>query len=93
MDSRLGDRFVRAVRAAIVWPVHNREVSLLLAPAIVLLGIFFFVPLGGLLSLSLLDPGLTFAHYQEFLGEPTNWIILTRTFALASKVTLICLLF
>ncbi|MER9534227.1 ABC transporter permease subunit [Mesorhizobium sp. M0309] len=64
----------------------------MLAPAALLLGIFFFVPLAGLLSLSLLDPEPTFLHYQEFLGDPTNWIILARTFELATKVTLICLL-
>lgn len=81
------------VRAAIAWPLHNREAALLLAPATVLLGAFFFVPLAGLLSISLLDPRPTFAHYEEFLGDPTNWIIIARTFALATKVTLICLLF
>ncbi|MBZ9910419.1 MULTISPECIES: ABC transporter permease subunit [Mesorhizobium] len=80
------------VRSAIAWPVNNREASLLLAPAALLLGVFFFIPLSGLLSLSLLDPGPTFAHYHEFLDNPTNWIILARTFALATKVTLICLL-
>lgn len=82
-----------ALRPTIAWPIRNREPWLLLAPAALLLGIFFFVPLAGLLSLSLLDPRPTFAHYQEFLGDPTNWIILARTFALAAKVTLICLLF
>ncbi|TKV71677.1 ABC transporter permease subunit [Bradyrhizobium elkanii] len=82
-----------AVKAAIAWPLHNREASLLLAPAALLLGIFFFIPLVGLLSLSLFDPRPTFAHYQEFLGDPTNWLILARTFALATKVTLICILF
>lgn len=87
------DPFYRTVRSAIVWPVHNREASILLAPAVLLLGIFFFVPLVGLLSLSLLEPRPTFAHYQDFLGDPTNWIIIARTFALATKVTLICILF
>lgn len=82
----------RTVRAAMAWPLHNREASLLLAPAALLLGVFFFVPLVGLFSLSLLDPRPTFAHYQEFLGDATNWIILARTFGLATKVTLICLL-
>lgn len=82
-----------ALRPTIAWPIRNREPWFLLAPAALLLGIFFFVPLAGLLSLSLLDPRPTFAHYQEFLGDPTNWIILARTFALAAKVTLICLLF
>ncbi|MER9651755.1 ABC transporter permease subunit, partial [Mesorhizobium sp. M0199] len=81
-----------SLRAAIAWPLHNREASLLLAPAALLLGIFFFVPLAGLLSLSLFDPGPTFAHYQELLSNPTNWIILARTFELATKVTLICLI-
>ncbi|MDA9431822.1 ABC transporter permease subunit [Bradyrhizobium sp. CCBAU 51627] len=83
---------LHALRSAVAWLADNREPSLLLAPAALLLGIFFFIPLAGLLSLSLLDPGPTFAHYQEFLGNPTNWIILARTFALATKVTLICLL-
>jgi len=83
---------LHALRSATAWLAHNREPSLLLAPAALLLGVFFFIPLAGLLSLSLLDPGPTFAHYQEFLGNPTNWIILARTFALATKVTLICLL-
>ncbi|WP_245460086.1 ABC transporter permease [Mesorhizobium sp. M1B.F.Ca.ET.045.04.1.1] len=57
-----------------------------------LLGIFFFVPLAGLLSLSLFDPGPTLAHFQEFLGDRTNWIILSHTFELAITVTLLCLL-
>ncbi|WP_164897963.1 MULTISPECIES: ABC transporter permease subunit [unclassified Mesorhizobium] len=82
----------RSVTAATMWLVHNREASLLLTPAALLLGVFFFVPLAGLLSISLLDPAPTFAHYQEFLGNTTNWIILARTFELAAKVTLICLL-
>ncbi|MCS3765620.1 MULTISPECIES: ABC transporter permease subunit [Bradyrhizobium] len=80
------------LREAIAWPLHNREASLLLAPAALLLGLFFFVPLAGVLSLSLFDPGPTLAHFHEFLGNPTNWIILSRTFALAIEVTLICLL-
>ncbi|MFB9264768.1 ABC transporter permease subunit [Bradyrhizobium erythrophlei] len=80
-------------RAVNAWVVRNREALILLAPAALLLGIFFFVPLTGLFSLSMFDPRPTFAHYQEFLGDPTNWIILARTFALAIKVTLICLLF
>lgn len=82
-----------ALKPAVAWPVQDREAALLIAPVTLLLGIFFFVPLVGLLSLSLLDPRPTFAHYQEFLGAPTNWIILARTFTLAAKVTLICLLF
>ncbi|QQO23783.1 ABC transporter permease subunit [Bradyrhizobium diazoefficiens] len=84
--------FFYAMRSAIAWPVRNRETSLLLAPAAFLLGVFFFVPLASLLSLSLFDPGPTLAHFQEYLGEPTNWLILARTFELAIKITLICLL-
>ncbi|MER9852036.1 ABC transporter permease subunit, partial [Mesorhizobium sp. M0106] len=92
MDRQLMRTLYHPLRSAIAWPIQNREASLLLAPAVLLLGIFFFVPLVGLLSLSLLDPKPTFAHYEEFLGDPTNWIVLARTFALATKVTLICLL-
>lgn len=82
-----------ALRPAVAWAVRNREPLILLAPATLLLGIFFFAPLTGLLSISLLDPRPTFAHYREFLGDPTNWMILARTFTIAIEVTLICLLF
>ncbi|WP_189341642.1 ABC transporter permease subunit [Mesorhizobium sp. M2A.F.Ca.ET.042.01.1.1] len=64
----------------------------LLAPASLLLGVCFFVPLFGLLSMSFLDPEFTLRNYQEFLGNWTSWIILGRTFSLAASVTVICLL-
>ncbi|RUV94697.1 ABC transporter permease subunit, partial [Mesorhizobium sp. M1A.F.Ca.IN.020.04.1.1] len=92
MGGQLMATLYQTVRAAIAWPLHNRETSLLLAPMALLLGIFFFVPLAGLLSLSLFDPGPTLAHFQEFLGDRTNWIILSHTFELAITVTLLCLL-
>ncbi|SCK08591.1 putative spermidine/putrescine transport system permease protein [Variovorax sp. HW608] len=81
------------MKTAAARPPRNRETSLLLTPAAVLLGIFFFVPLVGLLALSFFDPEPTLVHYREFLFDRTNWIILARTFTLATSVTAVCLLF
>ncbi len=70
---------------------EGREVAFLLGPAVVLLGFAFFIPLLGLLSMSFLNPEPTIVHYQEFLSNWANWVILGRTFVLATVVTGICL--
>ncbi|BAB52577.1 ABC transporter permease subunit [Mesorhizobium japonicum] len=85
-------KFNLALRGAKLAPNTSREAFVLLAPATVILGVCFFIPLAGLVALSFLSPEPTLMHYKEFLGSWTSWVILGRTFSLALSVTSICLL-
>lgn len=65
---------------------------LLLAPALVFLGVFFLFPMAGMLERSLFDPGFTLKHYGRFIEEPVWWQILWSTFEVALLTTTCTLL-
>jgi len=64
---------------------------LLLAPAIVFLGVAFLVPIGFVAWLSFTDPALSLAHYQRILTSPLYLGVLLNTFKTAAVVTIVCL--
>ncbi|HEX3954859.1 MAG TPA: ABC transporter permease [Stellaceae bacterium] len=63
----------------------------LAAPAVLFLLLFFVVPLGRMVELSLFDPDFTLAHYREFFDLPAYPRIAINTFGLAAGVASICL--
>lgn len=63
----------------------------LLAPALVVVGLLFVLPLARMLELSLFDPGFTLKHYVEFLGSTTYLRVMLDTVLLAFNVMLMCL--
>jgi putative spermidine/putrescine transport system permease protein len=69
--------------------------ALLVIPALVLLAIFFFYPVGKIVGRAFTDhtgsPGGAFANLSWFFGDPTQVKILLRTFQTALIVTVICL--
>jgi putative spermidine/putrescine transport system permease protein len=64
-----------------------------LAPVLVLLVLFFLVPLAGLLLRSLSDPDWGLQNYRELVGTTTYVKVMGNTFLVASVVTLITVLF
>lgn len=63
---------------------------LLLAPATLLVGLLFVLPLLGVLKLSILDEtGLTLAPLQELMNSKVSLVVLERTFRQALIVSLL----
>jgi putative spermidine/putrescine transport system permease protein len=84
---------------AVVASVSGRDAGprragpwLLLAPALVFLAVFFLYPLAGMLGRSVLDHGVTLAHYARLLHEPVWLRIVLITFEIALLTTLCTLL-
>ncbi len=71
---------------------HALGTTLLLLPALVLLGGWFVAPLVRLFQFSLDHPAGTFAAYAELLGNEVYRDIFARTLRLAAEVTIISLL-
>jgi putative spermidine/putrescine transport system permease protein len=65
---------------------------LLLAPAVLFLGIFFVYPLAGMLARSVIDPVPTLRHYIRLINEPAYLRVLWTTFEISLSVTLSALL-
>ncbi len=66
---------------------------LLLAPALLLLGVLFLYPLAEIMRLSLFGrAGFSTAAFERFWTSPILGIVFVRTFRLAVEVTAICLL-
>lgn len=63
---------------------------LMLMPALVLLGIFFVVPLLGIAGRSVFTDRPTLANYVEIFGDPVYFIVIALTFRMALIVTLVC---
>jgi len=61
---------------------------LMLAPAIILLCVFFVYPLIGMLLRSVFDPAFTLKHYVQFFGDPAYLHVLLTTFQISILVTL-----
>ena len=73
-------------------PTQYRRALGGVAPAVGLIGIFFFLPLGLLLWRSLSEPSLGFGNYAEILRDPTAKTIMLRTFVVAFTITIATLL-
>ena len=68
-------------------------ILLLLAPAVLLVGLLFVLPLVGVMSLTVHDgTGFTTEPIRELLDSRVALVVLERTFMLAASVTAICLL-
>ncbi|WP_459618306.1 ABC transporter permease [Bordetella sp. 2513F-2] len=64
---------------------------ILLAPALLLLAVFFLYPLGGMLARSVYDPDFTWKHYARLWQEPTYLQVLWITFEISLSVTVAAL--
>ncbi|WP_226574152.1 ABC transporter permease [Acuticoccus sediminis] len=81
----------RKARAKL-YPVHrvrDRLAMMLGVPALLVLGVFFLVPIGGLIATSFQGP-TTFASYERFMASRAAITILTNTVLVAAAVTAIC---
>lgn len=65
---------------------------LLIAPAVVLVGLFFVYPLASLIARSFLEPAPGLDHYADVISDPTTMKILARTFLVALQVTVVTLI-
>lgn len=64
---------------------------LLIAPALLLILVFFLLPIGAILLRSITEPEFGFASYQKMLGDPTTLRVLSRTLLTALGAVAICL--
>ncbi len=64
---------------------------LLMAPAVLLIAIFFVWPVFLMAVESFLGPDLTLENYRTFFGSPIYTQVLGRTFGVAALVTVLCL--
>ena len=68
-------------------------ILLLLAPAVLLVGLLFILPLAGVMGHSVHDgTGFSLAPVRELLDSRVAMVVLERTFMLALTVTSLCLL-
>lgn len=71
--------------------LRTRTAWLLLTPAVVLIVVFFLVPILGILLRSFTDPQLGLHTYRELLADETTVRVLTRTMVMALGAVAICL--
>jgi len=64
---------------------------LAIAPTLAFLGLFFVVPVLGMLQRSLFTPAFSLTAYRDILHESTYWIVFASTFRIAAEVTLVSL--
>jgi len=62
----------------------------LILPIMIYLGVFYFVPLAGVLRQSLFDPGFTLEHYRALVAYPVYVRILLNTMKISFLVSLAC---
>jgi putative spermidine/putrescine transport system permease protein len=70
---------------------RRREITLLLLPALVWLGVLFVYPIGRLFYLSLFGPAFTLRHYGKLVASPVYGTILANTFEISLIVTVLAL--
>jgi ABC-type spermidine/putrescine transport system permease subunit I len=58
-------------------------------PAVAFLVLTFVLPIAAVVGRSLLDPGLTLAHYREVFATEATAKVFLNTFRIAAKVTLV----
>lgn len=68
--------------------------NLLLAmlPALLVLGVFYFYPMGTVLVASFTDPQVGLQNFEWFFGQQVNLDVLSRTLLISLWVTVICVI-
>lgn len=65
--------------------------ALLLAPALLLIGVLFLYPLAKLVMLSFTEPALGVANYTAVVRDPTLWRVILITLEIAAECTAVTL--
>jgi len=73
-------------------PLPRVGAGALLAPGLVVIGVFFVLPIGALLALSFTANGGATVNYGRLLSQPVYLQVLQRTLAMGAATALICLL-
>jgi len=71
----------------------TRHLLLVLLPALIVLGIFYFYPMLTILVASFTDPQPGLQNFEWFFGQQVNLDVLWRTLFISFWVTVICVLF
>ncbi|MFN3005070.1 ABC transporter permease [Mycolicibacterium wolinskyi] len=74
-------------------PVKGRWALLLLAPAVLLVAVFFIVPIAAILLRSFTEPQLGLETYRSLLADPTTLRVLGRTMLAGVIAVIVCVLF
>jgi len=72
--------------------LHRFGVAALLAPGLVLIGVFFVLPITALLTLSFTTNGGAAVNYGRFFSQPVYLQVLQRTLAMGAATALVCVL-
>lgn len=72
--------------------VKRRWALALLAPALLLIIVFFLVPIGAILVRSFTEPQLGLETYRALLADPTTFRVLGRTLLTGAVAVVVCLL-
>lgn len=68
----------------------GRTLLLVLLPALIVLGIFYFYPMLTVLVAAFTDPQPGMQNFEWFFGQPVNVAVLTRTLKTSFYVMIIC---
>ena len=72
--------------------LHRFGAAALLVPGLVVIGVFFLLPIAALLALSFTTNGGAAANYGRFFSQPVYLAVLQRTLAMGAATALICVL-
>ena len=72
--------------------LHRFGAAALLAPGLVLIGVFFVLPITALLTLSFTTNGGAAVNYGRFFSQPVYLQVLQRTLAMGAATALVCVL-
>ena len=72
--------------------LHRFGAAALLAPGLVLIGVFFLLPIAALLTLSFTTNGGAAVNYGRFFSQPVYLQVLQRTLAMGAATALVCVL-
>ena len=72
--------------------LHRFGAAALLVPGLVVIGVFFLLPIAALLALSFTTNGGAAVNYGRFFSQPVYLAVLQRTLAMGAATALICVL-
>ena len=72
--------------------LHRFGAAALLVPGLVVIGVFFLLPIAALLALSFTTNGGAAANYGRVFSQPVSLAVLQRTLAMGAATALICVL-
>jgi putative spermidine/putrescine transport system permease protein len=72
--------------------LHRFGAAALLAPGLVLIGVFFLLPIAALLTLSFTTNGGAAVNYGRFFSQPVYLQVLQRTLSMGAATALVCVL-